>query len=195
MRGSDLRTGDVFLCRPRTEGACEPSAAADPLHHQPGPRRPRWRVWKAVCGRRATLDRPRAAAAGTFVAGALQHPFGAPVDGTGTLQSALSLVCRCWSGGSSLGAEGVHEEPRPAARGRRMVLNSDAIRSRIKGLSYSDFAFIRAASPRRAHRSSSLSSRTQASAMPMSSSRIKISVPSENDSPSTPMLVDTMAFP
>src|SRR5215468_5181697 len=98
MRGSDLRTGDVFLCRPRTEGACEPSAAADPLHHQPGPRRPRWRVWKAVCGRRATLDRPRAAAASTSVAGVLQHPFGAPVDGTVTLQSALSLVCRSWRG-------------------------------------------------------------------------------------------------
>src|SRR6266478_1376807 len=90
-----IQARNINYVTPRPQDA---SAATDPLHRQPGPRRPRWRVWEAVCGRRATLDRPRAAAASTFVAGVLQHPFGAPVDGTVTLQSALSLVCRSWRG-------------------------------------------------------------------------------------------------
>jgi hypothetical protein len=37
---------------------------------------------------------PERASAGAFVAGVLQQPLGAPVDGTVALQSALSLVCR-----------------------------------------------------------------------------------------------------
>src|SRR5215469_13829239 len=99
MRGSDLRTGELFSYVDLEQRVPESHhAAADPLHRQPGPRRPRWRVWEAVCGRRATLDRPRATAASTSVAGVLQHPFGASVDGTVTLQSALSLVCRSWRG-------------------------------------------------------------------------------------------------
>src|SRR5262249_46735154 len=107
-----------FLCRPRTESAREPSAAADPPHRQRGSRRAQWRVWEAVRGRRATLDRPRAAAASTFVAGVLQHPFGAPVDGTVTLQSDLSLVCRSLLGGSGFAPDGFYEEPAPAAPSR-----------------------------------------------------------------------------
>src|SRR5262249_7401135 len=84
---------------------------------------------------------------------------------------------------------------RDALPGLRTALSSDAIPSRIAGPSYIDFAFLRAASPRRAHRPSSLSSRTQASAFPISSSQIRISFSAANDSPSAPTVVDPIAFP
>ena len=99
MRGSDLRTGELFSY-----------VDLEQRVHESHPLRLIRRIvsevlaaldgefGEAVCGRRATLDRPRAAAGSTFVAGVLQHPFGAPVDGTVTLQSALSLVCRSWRG-------------------------------------------------------------------------------------------------
>src|SRR5207245_6487732 len=99
MRGSDLRTGELFSyvdleqrvpeSHPLRLIRCIVNQVLAALDGE---------FWEAVCGRRATLDRPRAAAASTSVAGVLQHPFGAPVDGTVTLQSALSLVCRSWRG-------------------------------------------------------------------------------------------------
>jgi hypothetical protein len=68
---------------------------------------------------------------------------------------ALGLSCHAHSKSAKTRALDVLPE-------LKMALNSDP--SRIAGPSYIDFAFIRAASPRRAHRPSSLSSRTQASA-------------------------------
>src|SRR5438552_16312437 len=101
---------------------------------------------------------------------------------------ALRLSCQAHSKNAATRTRDVSPELRTS-------LSSDAIPSRITGPSYIDFAFLRAASPRRAHRPSSLSSRTQASAIPISSSRIRISFSSANDSPSAPTVVDTIAFP
>src|SRR3954447_8234715 len=84
----------VFLCRSRTESARKPSTAIDPAHRQRSSCCSPQRIWQAVRDRRAALDRPRAAATSAFAAGVLQHPLGAPVDGTIALQSALSLVYR-----------------------------------------------------------------------------------------------------
>src|SRR3954453_13229429 len=95
MRGSDIRTGDLF-------------SYVDLEHRVPAnhPLRLIRRIvnevlaaldsefGRAVRDRRAALDRPRAAATSAFAAGVLQHPLGAPVDGTIALQSALSLVYR-----------------------------------------------------------------------------------------------------
>src|SRR6516164_11167611 len=115
MRGSDLRTGELFSYVDLEQRVPEshPLRLIRCIVNE---------VLAALDGEfgklYAALDRPRAAAASTFVAGVLQHPFGAPVDGTVTLQSALSLVCRSWRGCSRIGRVGVYEEPRPAAGSR-----------------------------------------------------------------------------
>ena len=94
MRGSDIRTGDLFSYVDLEQRV--------PANH---PLRLIRRIVNEVLAaldsefgrvrdRRAALDRPRAAATSAFAAGVLQHPLGAPVDGTIALQSALSLVYR-----------------------------------------------------------------------------------------------------
>ena len=119
MRGSDVRTGELFSyvdLEERVPGnhplrvirriVNEVLAALDGEFE------------KLYAARRATFDCARAAAAGAFVAGVLHHPLGAAVDGAIALQSALSLVRRSRGGRSGVGADGVHEEPGPAAGGR-----------------------------------------------------------------------------
>jgi hypothetical protein len=65
----------------------------------------------------------------------------------------------------------------------------------ITGPSYIDFAFLRAASPRRAHRPSSLSSRTQASCthlpLPLRSASMTDYVRDESNPPSLKMIEPT----
>src|SRR5262245_28140206 len=99
MRGSDLRTGELFsyvdleqrvpVSHPLRLIRCIINQVLAALDGEFG------KLYAAEG--RPSID-PRAAAASTSVAGVLQHPFGAPVDGTVTLQSALSLVCRSWRG-------------------------------------------------------------------------------------------------
>ena len=95
MRGSDIRTGDLFSYVDLEQRV--------PANH---PLRLIRRIVNEVLaaldsefGRLyATEGRPSiapgAAATSAFAAGVLQHPLGAPVDGTIALQSALSLVYR-----------------------------------------------------------------------------------------------------
>ena len=95
MRGSDLRTGELFSYVD-LEGRVPESHPLRLIRCIVN------QVLAALDGEFGKLyaaeGRPSIAAASTSVAGVLQHPFGAPVDGTVTLQSALSLVCRSWRG-------------------------------------------------------------------------------------------------
>src|SRR5262245_58570755 len=99
MRGSDLRTGGLFSyvdleqrvpeSHPLRLIRCIVNQVLAALDGEFG---------KLYAAEGRPSIAPERAAASTFVAGVLQHPFGAPVDGTVTLQSALSLVCRSWRG-------------------------------------------------------------------------------------------------
>ena len=90
MRGSDMRTGELFSYVDLEKRV--------PEHHplrlirrivNRGARRPRSRICGALRGRGATVDRAGAASAGAFVASVLHNPLGTPGDGAVALQSAL----------------------------------------------------------------------------------------------------------
>ena len=66
----------------------------------------------------AAVDPAGAIAAGAAAAGVLHDPVGDAAHGATRLQSAVPLVRRAWRRRAGVGADGVHEEPRPAARGR-----------------------------------------------------------------------------
>ena len=99
MRGSDMRTGELFSYVDLEKRV--------PEHH---PLRlirrivnevladSRSRICGALRGRGAAVDRAGAASTGAFVASVLHHPLGTPVDGAVALQFALSLVRRSWRG-------------------------------------------------------------------------------------------------
>ncbi len=65
--------------------------------------------------RRAAVDSARAAAAGAAAADLLLDSQRAAADGAARLQPAVSLVRRAGDGRADLGADGVHQESRPAA--------------------------------------------------------------------------------
>ena len=99
MRGSDLRTGELFSYVDLEQRVPE----SHPLRLI---RRIVNEVLAALDGEFGKLyaAEGRASIAPERLLRALllqafyRHPFGAPVDGTVTLQSALSLVCRSWRG-------------------------------------------------------------------------------------------------
>ena len=67
---------------------------------------------------RPALDRAGEAAAGPAAAGVLLGPLRAAADGAAGLQPLVPLVRRARRRRPGLGRDGVHQEPRPAARGR-----------------------------------------------------------------------------
>jgi len=97
MRGSDVRTGELFSYVDLEKQV--------PEHH---PLRLIRRIVNEVLAdldrefaelyAAEGVDRAGAASAGAFVASVLHNPLGTPVDGAVALQSALSLVRRSWRG-------------------------------------------------------------------------------------------------
>ena len=116
MRGSDEPTGSLF--------------SYVNLEERVPARHPLRKIKAVVDAALATLDaefraalrrrRPPVDRAGTAHARApradpVLDPLRTSVDGAAAVQSAVPLVCRAVDRRARVGADGVHEEPRPAA--------------------------------------------------------------------------------
>ena len=119
MRGPDRRTEGLFsYVSCETPGAGGASAAVDPAGRRCRAGGAVGRVPAALRAERAALDRAGEAAAGPAAAGVLLGALGAAAHGAAGLQPPVPLVRRAGRRRPGLGRDGVHQEPRPAARGR-----------------------------------------------------------------------------
>ena len=108
----------VQLRELRAAGAGRSSAAGDPAGRRCRPGGADGRVPAALRAERAALDPAGEAAARLAAAGVLLGALRAPADGAAGLQPAVPLVRRPGRRRPGVGRDGVHQEPRPAARGR-----------------------------------------------------------------------------
>src|SRR3954454_9369401 len=108
----------VQLSEPRGDGAEGSSAAGHPAAGERGAGAAVTRLRAPLCPDRPGLNRAGEVATGIAPAGVLLGALGAATDGATDLQYAVPLVRRSVDGRTGLGRDGVHQEPRAAARRR-----------------------------------------------------------------------------